>query len=126
MIHEDAYDDDGRSFAGLDARETQGLLREEFTEGEMSDEKKDKPTTLESPADFSEDARAEHVRMAEAVLFAAVEPLDEAAIAARLPAGADIAASAATPEFLEQVTDTQALWAGAIEEAASTMCVRFA
>lgn len=92
MIHEDAYDDDGRSFAGLDARETQGLLREEFTEGEMSDEKKDKPTTLESPADFSEDARAEHVRMAEAVLFAAVEPLDEAAIAARLPAGADIAA----------------------------------
>ncbi len=33
---------------------------------------------------------ADHLRMAEALLFAAVEPLDEEAIAARLPAGADI------------------------------------
>jgi segregation and condensation protein B len=32
----------------------------------------------------------EHVRMAEALLFAAEEPLDEATIAARLPEGADI------------------------------------
>ncbi|MEL6789329.1 MAG: SMC-Scp complex subunit ScpB [Pseudomonadota bacterium] len=35
---------------------------------------------------------AEHVRMAEALLFAAVEPLDEASIAERLPTGADIPA----------------------------------
>ncbi|NKB49141.1 MAG: SMC-Scp complex subunit ScpB [Alphaproteobacteria bacterium] len=33
---------------------------------------------------------AEHLRILEAVLFAAVEPLDEASIAARLPSGADI------------------------------------
>ena len=32
----------------------------------------------------------QHARMAEAVLFAAVEPLDEASIAARLPEGADV------------------------------------
>ncbi|PHQ66664.1 MAG: SMC-Scp complex subunit ScpB [Sneathiella sp.] len=32
----------------------------------------------------------EHVRMAEALLFAATEPLDEATLAARLPDGADI------------------------------------
>lgn len=34
---------------------------------------------------------AEHLRILEAVLFAAVEPLDEATIAARLPADADLA-----------------------------------
>jgi len=34
----------------------------------------------------------QHTRMAEALLFAAVEPLDEASIAARLPAGADVGA----------------------------------
>jgi segregation and condensation protein B len=33
---------------------------------------------------------ADHLRMAEALLFAAVEPLDEEAIAARLPAGAEV------------------------------------
>ena len=32
----------------------------------------------------------EHVRMAEALLFAAAEPLDEATLAARLPEGADL------------------------------------
>ncbi|MEL6379330.1 MAG: SMC-Scp complex subunit ScpB [Pseudomonadota bacterium] len=35
---------------------------------------------------------ADHVRMVEALLFAAVEPLDEASIAERLPTGADIPA----------------------------------
>jgi len=35
----------------------------------------------------------EHVRMAEALLFAATEPLDEATLSARLPDGADIAAT---------------------------------
>ena len=34
----------------------------------------------------------EHARMAEALLFAAAEPLDEASIAARLPEDADVAA----------------------------------
>ncbi|MCW5750264.1 MAG: SMC-Scp complex subunit ScpB [Alphaproteobacteria bacterium] len=37
-------------------------------------------------------ADPQHVRMAEALLFAAVEPLDEATLQARLPEGADIAA----------------------------------
>jgi len=37
-------------------------------------------------------ANPEHVRMVEALLFAAKEPLDEASIAARLPADADLAA----------------------------------
>ena len=35
--------------------------------------------------------RAEHLRIVEAVLFAASEPLDEASLAARLPEGADVA-----------------------------------
>ncbi|NNE83402.1 MAG: SMC-Scp complex subunit ScpB [Alphaproteobacteria bacterium] len=34
---------------------------------------------------------AEHLRILEAILFAAVEPLDEASIAARMPADADVA-----------------------------------
>lgn len=36
--------------------------------------------------------KAQHLRMLEAVLFAAAEPLDEASIADRLPAGVEIAA----------------------------------
>ncbi|MBO0334635.1 SMC-Scp complex subunit ScpB [Sneathiella sp. CAU 1612] len=40
----------------------------------------------------------EHVRMAEALLFASKEPLDEAALAERLPEGADIPAILATIE----------------------------
>jgi len=40
----------------------------------------------------AEIAVAEHLRLVEAVLFAAVEPLDEATIAARLPDDADVAA----------------------------------
>ena len=40
----------------------------------------------------------EHVRMAEALLFASKEPLDEAALAERLPDGADIPAILATIE----------------------------
>jgi segregation and condensation protein B len=38
------------------------------------------------------DARAEQLRLVEALLFAAASPLDEASIAARLPQGADVAA----------------------------------
>src|SRR5690242_6318019 len=37
------------------------------------------------------EARAEHLRLLEALLFAAASPLDEASIAARLPEGADVA-----------------------------------
>ena len=40
----------------------------------------------------------EHVRMAEALLFASKEPLDEAALAERLPDGADIPAILSTIE----------------------------
>jgi segregation and condensation protein B len=40
--------------------------------------------------DMAEAATAEHLRLLEAVLYAAVEPLDEATIAARLPNDADI------------------------------------
>ncbi len=38
------------------------------------------------------DAEAEQLRMIEALLFAAAEPLDEASLAVRLPAGADVPA----------------------------------
>ncbi len=37
----------------------------------------------------------QHLRMVEALLFAAAEPLDEASLAARLPAGADVTAALA-------------------------------
>jgi segregation and condensation protein B len=37
------------------------------------------------------EARAEHLRLLEALLFAAASPLDDASIAARLPEGADVA-----------------------------------
>lgn len=90
------YEDDGRSLAGLDARQTQHALEQEFAAPALMSEDRPEPPTAGDDApvrvDFSPEERAEHKRMAEAVLFAAVEPLDEAAIAARLPAGADIAA----------------------------------
>jgi segregation and condensation protein B len=94
------YDDDGRSLAGLDARQTQHALAEEFAQGgAMTEDRPERPpgeAAASAPVAFSDEERAEHRRMAEAVLFAAVEPLDEAAIAARLPAGADVAAIIAT------------------------------
>jgi segregation and condensation protein B len=43
-------------------------------------------------ADAAGEINAEHLRMAEAILFAAEEPLDKAAIGASLPEGADIPA----------------------------------
>ena len=46
------------------------------------------------------DQQAQHLRMAEAVLFAAVEPLDRESIAERLPDGADV------PALLAQLTET--------------------
>ena len=41
----------------------------------------------------AEEARAEELRLLEAMLFASVEPLDEASLAARLPAGVDLPAA---------------------------------
>lgn len=44
------------------------------------------------PAENTPEDMYRHVRMAEALLFAAAEPLDEATLAGRLPSGADIRA----------------------------------
>src|SRR5581483_10404106 len=45
----------------------------------------------ESTIPAEADQRAEHLRLLEALLFAAAAPLDDASIAARLPDGADVA-----------------------------------
>lgn len=98
--------DDGRArnFDDMDVRETQEALAEEI-EAMIEEEQEaeevaaaanETPDAAEAVGEDSSDAvwsaaqMAEHLRMAEALLFAAVEPLDEEAIAARLPAGADI------------------------------------
>lgn len=105
--------DAGRDFKGLDARETQEALAEELAseteeQDSVSDETEEEPTAEETaeaqdaaeeasedvagPAvEWSEEEIAEHARMAEALLFAAAEPLDEKSLADRLPTGADIA-----------------------------------
>lgn len=87
--------DDGRGsrqFDHLNVRETQEALAEELEdmidEAKADDEAADEAEI--SDAVWSAAQMAEHLRMAEALLFAAVEPLDEEAIAARLPAGADV------------------------------------
>ena len=91
--------DDGRSrnFDAMDVRETQEALAEEIEamieeDTESQDAADDAGAALEkeaSDAVWSAAQMADHLRMAEALLFAAVEPLDEEAISARLPAGAD-------------------------------------
>ncbi len=86
MIDVDA--DAGRNFEGLDAREAQEALAEEMRtdmEGKDAD-------AAAGVSDWTSEELAEHSRMAEALLFAAEEPLDEAAIAARLPTGANVPA----------------------------------
>ncbi|NNE42102.1 MAG: SMC-Scp complex subunit ScpB [Marinicaulis sp.] len=66
---------------------------------EPKKKKKRKKKNAEAPKiDWSEEELAEHTRMAEALLFAAVEPLDERSLADRLPAGADI------PVLIERLT----------------------
>jgi len=101
---DDAAFDDGRArnFDAMDVRETQEALAEEIEamndeEAEDAEEivkEKEAPAAIEegeiSDAVWSAAQMAEHLRMAEALLFAAVEPLDEEAISARLPAGADV------------------------------------
>lgn len=102
--------DAGRNFEGLDARAAQEALAEELA-GEMMDEKAAAEADKQAlkPADdkaeaatdappvreWSAEETAEHRRMVEALLFAATEPLDEAAIAERLPLGADVAGALA-------------------------------
>ncbi len=91
-----AADGRARNFDELDVREAQEALAEEIED--MMDENESEDGVDNggideveiSDAVWSAAQMAEHLRMAEALLFAAVEPLDEEAIAARLPAGADI------------------------------------
>ncbi|MEM8770902.1 MAG: SMC-Scp complex subunit ScpB [Pseudomonadota bacterium] len=95
-------DDTARDFAGLDARGAQTALAAELsetmneTENQEDQDHDDGQAEAEaetSPVvEWSDEDIAEHARMAEALLFAAAEPLDERTIADRLPAGADIAA----------------------------------
>ncbi len=93
--------DSGRDFHGLDARQAQAALAEELVNeteeaqavsSDVSDENEDKSDDAPQAPQWSDAELAEHVRMAEALLFAAAEPLDEESIADRLPIGADIAA----------------------------------
>ena len=58
-----------------------------------AEEASDSPVAEETV--WTEEDHAAHRRMVEALLFAAVEPLDEAAIARRVPPGADIAGALA-------------------------------
>lgn len=105
-LDEDMLDDEGRrNFEGLDARESQAALAEELsdetgTQSVSDEEQEETPDeeTLETGAapeeaapEWSEEDLLAHVRMTEALLFAAAEPLDVKSIADRLPVGADIA-----------------------------------
>ncbi len=106
----DLEEDGARKFSGLDARETQEALAEEMGQEEVTDsvtEEQEEQEAAEeveapdaqaaeeegaAPADlWSEEDILAHKRMAEALLFAAAEPLDEKTLADRLPAEADVA-----------------------------------
>ena len=119
MTHLD--DHAARGFDGLDARGAQEALAEELSaseEGEKEDAssgqeqprddevRDDEARVDEGIPSVDEDQdgvpqkadpvwnaaqEAEHLRMVEALLFAALEPLDEKAMASRLPQGVDIA-----------------------------------
>jgi segregation and condensation protein B len=86
MAPNDEALEEGRAFDALSAREAQEALAEELTE---MTEPQDAAGEGVSSAPTAKEM-AEHLRMAEALLFAAAEPLDEEAIAARLPANADV------------------------------------
>ncbi|MEL7489398.1 MAG: SMC-Scp complex subunit ScpB [Pseudomonadota bacterium] len=117
-------DELGRDFDGLDIKETQAALAEEMAGEELSaaSDEAPPPDSDAEPAvaatenadeeDSDEDAaresspdpvwnaaqEAEHLRMVEALLFAASEPLTPDAIATRLPQGVDV------PAMLETLT----------------------
>ena len=99
-------DEAGRDFHGLDARGAQAALAQELmgdddaaeeaaalktpSEDDAAEEAAEDVPQAEAPAPWSEEDLAEHERMAEALLFAAAEALDEKTLAERLPAGTDI------------------------------------
>ncbi len=87
-VFEDAQDGGGRAFEALSAREAQAALAEELGDRTEPDVR---AGAAASSAPTAKEM-AEHLRMAEALLFAAAEPLDEDAIAARLPGNADVRA----------------------------------
>lgn len=86
----------GRTFEGLNAREAQEALAEELKttmhveEETRTGETDDAEETPSADPVWTAAEEAAHARMAEALLFAASEPLDEAAVAERLPAGANV------------------------------------
>lgn len=86
--------DDGRNFENLNAHDAQVALAEELM-GASQEDSVDEGTPDGEDNSQSEDEKrvvlSEHVRMAEALLFAAAEPLDEKSIADRLPQDANIA-----------------------------------
>ncbi len=104
VTDDEEFDEDTkRNFEGLDARQSQTALAEELNEtadendgtDSVSDEANNE--TAESTSDddaadttWSEADVVAHTRMAEALLFAAAEPLDAKSLADRLPVGADI------------------------------------
>ena len=115
MIEDDPQMAEGRNFDDLDAHGVQEALRDELISddgdimqqdqeeeasptSELEDEEGEGADNSEGGVSDGEDdvwtanQMAEHVRMAEALLFAAVEPLDKKSIADRLPEGADISA----------------------------------
>ncbi len=86
----DGFDDGRRPFEALSAREAQEALAEEMTAmaaPETEAEEGERPSSAPTAKEM-----ADHLRMAEALLFAAAEPLDVEAIAARLPSNADVPA----------------------------------
>jgi segregation and condensation protein B len=82
-------DDGARRFDALTVREAQEALAEEL---DAMNEKEASNTPALADEVVTAREAAEHLRMAEALLFAAVEPLDVEAIAARLPEGANVPA----------------------------------
>jgi segregation and condensation protein B len=88
-----ALDDAGRNFEGLDARAAQQALAEELKTGveTVIEGETEGPEAAAAAAPDEATLRA-HARMAEALLFAAEEPLDETTLAERLPHGADVPA----------------------------------
>lgn len=80
--------DAGRNFEGLDAREAQEALAEEL----RADMDSEDGEGARKVYDWTPEEMAGHARMVEALLFAAADPLDVNAIAARLPTGANVVA----------------------------------
>ncbi|MDZ7627131.1 MAG: SMC-Scp complex subunit ScpB [Parvularculaceae bacterium] len=94
----DGFGGEGRAFETLSAREAQEALAEELED--MTDESGGAPDEEGVSSAPTAKEMAEHLRMIEALLFAAAEPLDEEAIAARLPANAEV------PTLLEALAQT--------------------